>query len=405
MARSERTGARKGLRYDVVIVGGGTAGVTVAARTRRMRPELSVALIEPSEKHFYQPIWTLVGAGEAPREASWRSQKSVIPPGVTWLQDAVTEFAPEEHAVLTRYGRRVEYRALVAAPGIQLDWDAIPGLRESLGKDGVCSNYSYDAVERTWEFLRGFRGGTAIFTQPGSAIKCAGAPQKIAYLADDYFRRSGVREKTQLIFASGMPSLFAVAHYAPALEAVMRRKGIDARYRHELAELRPDVRQAVFRRLDTEERVVLQYDLLHVTPPQSAPDFVKRSPLAGAGGWIDVDPHTLQHRSFASVFSLGDASSAPTSKTGAAVRKQAPVVVENLLAFLDARPLPARYDGYASCPLVTGYGKLILAEFDYEKLPRETFPVDQRKERWSLYMAKKHVLPRLYWDRMLKGLF
>ncbi len=389
--------------YRVLIVGGGTAGITVAARLRRAMPSWSVAIVEPSGTHFYQPLWTLVGGGVFPKEVTARPEHSVIPPGVTWLQDAVTELEPERKCVVTRRGRRVVYDFLVVCPGIQLDWGTIPGLQEEIGKDGVCSNYAYDLVDSTWQTLQAFHGGTALFTMPSTPVKCGGAPQKIMYLADDYFRRSGVREKTRVVFATATASIFAVEKYARALERVAERRGIELLFKHNLVEVRPATREAIFERLDTGERVAIAYDMMHVTPPMSAPEFIKQSPLASDAGWVDVDKETLRHVRYPNVFALGDASNLPTSKTGAAIRKQAPVLVENLLCAARGEPLTARYDGYTSCPLVTGYGKLILAEFDYDLRPRETFPFDQSKERLSMYLLKKYGLPALYWHGMLKG--
>lgn len=391
------------VRHQVVIVGGGTAGITVAARLLRTSKNLDVAIIEPSAKHYYQPLWTLVGGGVCPKEITERDEASVIPKGATWIQDAVTEFAPEHNAVFTRDGKKVSYDYLVVAPGIQIDWDKVKGLRAAIGKDGVCSNYAYAYVDKTWEFIRHFKGGAALFTMPNTAVKCGGAPQKIMYLADDYFRRSGVRDRARVLFASAQSCIFAVKKYADALDTVIARKSIDTLYQHNLIEVRPQRKEAVFQHLDTNREVVLSYDLLHVTPPMSAPDFIKHSPLATAVGWVEIDKYTLQHPRYPNVFSLGDASSLPTSKTGAAIRKQAPVVVTNLLATMQGKPLPARYDGYTSCPLVTGYGRLILAEFDYDLQPKETFPFDQSKERYSMYLLKKYGLPALYWHGMLKG--
>ncbi len=390
--------------FRVLIVGGGTAGIAVAARLRRTKPDLSIGLIEPSATHFYQPLWTLVGAGVYPREVTARPEASVVPPGVEWIRDAAIELAPDEGVVRTAGGRRIGYDFLVLAPGIQLDWERIPGLKEALGRDGVCSNYSYDTVTSTWEALRSFRGGTALFTMPDTPIKCGGAPQKIMYLADDHFRRSGVRDRSRIVFASAIGSIFAVEKYARTLRGVVERKGIETLFRHNLVEIRPDRREAVLANLETGTRETIGYDLLHVTPPMSAPDFVKQSPLADAAGWIDVDRHTLQHRRYADVFALGDASNLPTARTGAGVRKQAPVLVENLLAVMRGEAPPRRYDGYTSCPLITGYGRVVLAEFDYEGRPVETFPFDQSKERLSMYLLKKYALPRLYWHGMLKGL-
>lgn len=393
--------------HQVVIVGGGSAGLTFAAHLAKEiasgNGHPNMAIIEPSTKHYYQPLWTLVGGGVFPKEVTERDETDFIPAGARWIRDAVAAFNPEENYIVTRDGKQIGYDYLVVAPGIQLDWDKVKGLKEAVGKNGVCSNYSYETVNTTWENIRNFRGGTAIFTQPPPPFKCGGAPQKIMYLADDYFRQSGVRDKTRIIYASAAATSFQVKKYADAMDQVIARKGIEPMYRHNLIEIRPEAKEAIFKHLDTGEEVTLHYDMIHATPPQSAPDFIKRSPLGNEAGWVDVNKETLQHTRYPNIFSLGDASSLPTSKTGAAIRKQAPVLVRNLVAAMRGLPMPARYNGYTSCPLVTGYGKLVMAEFDYDLKPQETFPFDQSKERLSMYLVKKYVLPQLYWHGMLRG--
>lgn len=389
--------------YQVVIVGGGTAGITVAARLCRSSNPPEIVIIEPSEKHYYQPIWTLVGAGVFPKEMSERDTKDVIPSGVVWVKDKVVRFDPENNNLTTETGKTIEYKYLVVAAGIQLDWDKIPGLKESIGKNGVCSNYSYQTVGSTWESIRNFKGGNAIFTQPGTSIKCGGAPQKICYLAEYYFRKSGVREKSTIAFTLPQGVIFAVKKYADVLVEVAKRKGIDVKYQHNLIELRPEKKEAIFKKADTEEDIVMKYDMIHVTPPMSSPDFLKNSPLGNEDGWVDVKKDTLQHNRFENIFGIGDCSSLPTSKTAAAIRKQAPVLVNNLLSKINGAPLNDSYDGYTACPIVTGYGSLILTEFDYDKNPKETFPFDQAQERYSMYALKAYVLPRMYWHGMLKG--
>jgi sulfide:quinone oxidoreductase len=398
------SGAQTATRHhEIVVVGGGNGGISVAARLCRAIASPDVAVIEPSGRHYYQPLWTLVGGGVFPKEKSAHSEKSVMPAKATWIRDAVAALDPEGSAVITLGGERVTYDFLVLAPGIQVNWDRIPGLAESLGKDGVCSNYSYEHVDKTWRFIDEFEGGNAVFTHPSTPIKCGGAPQKIAYLADETFRRNGVRQNTNIVFCTANPAIFQVKRYADTLSKVAARKEIDVRFRQDLVELRPASKEAVFRHLDTGEETVQPYDMIHVTPPMSAPDFIKASPLGNADGWVDVDKATLQHIRFPNVFSLGDASSLPTSKTGAAIRKQAPVLVKNLLAARAGRDLTATYDGYTACPLVTGYGKLVMAEFDYDLVPQETFPFDQSQERWSMYQVKARVLPELYWRAIMKG--
>lgn len=388
--------------HDVVVVGGGTAGLSVAARLRNSGVK-DVAVVEPSEKHWYQPLWTLVGGGVFSKEVTERPEADYIPAGATWIRDAAASFDPDNNTVKLASGQEVTYNQLVVCPGIQLDWHKIEGLKGNLGKNGICSNYSFDSVHMTWEFIKNFKGGNAIFTFPPVPIKCAGAPQKIMYLADEAFRRQGVREKSNIIYMAASAGIFGVAKYAASLKKIVERKNIDARYRQNLVAVRPDAREAVFRHLDNGTETVLKYDLIHVVPPQSAPDFIKQSPLADAAGWVAVDKYTTQHVKYPNVFALGDASSLPTSRTGAAIRKQAPVTVENMLAFRAGQSLTARYDGYASCPLVTGYGKLILAEFDYDGNPAESFPFDQSQERFSMYALKAYGLPEMYWNGMLRG--
>lgn len=390
--------------HQIVIVGGGTAGITVAAQLSGSwfrRPD--IAVIEPSDKHYYQPLWTLVGAGLARKESTERSEASVIPRGVNWIRDAVIEFLPEQNTIRTRDGKTITYDWLVVGAGLQINWDSIPGLKESIGKNGVCSNYSYGTVDSTWEAIRNFQGGTALFTNPSGAVKCGGAPQKIMYLADDRFRESAVRDKTKIIYASALPNIFAVEPYRSTLEKVIERKEIDCRFRHELIEILPQNKKAVLKNLDTQQLVTIPYDLLHVTPPMGPPSFLASSPLADKTGWVEVNSQTLLHERYSNIFALGDCSNLPTSKTGAAIRKQAPVVVRNLLAAMAGKPMPAKYEGYTSCPLVTGIGKLVLAEFNYKKEPDESFPVDQSKERWSMWLLKRYLLPLMYWHGMLKG--
>lgn len=412
--------------FQILIIGAGNAGVSAAAQLLLKDKALRIAILDPSDKHYYQPAWTLVGGGEFDVSKTIRPQKSVIPDGVTWIREAATAFQPDDNRVVTKEGNAYTYDYLIAAPGIQLDWHKIKGAREWLGKNGITSNYLPEMAPKTWEFAQNFKGGKALFSNPNTPIKCGGAPQKIMYLLSDYFRKKGLRSKSEVHFYSGGAVIFGVKKYAATLNKVIDRYGIKTHFTHNLVEVDGENKIAYFETKNESGelvRVSEKFDFLHITPPQSAPDFIKISPLAILDpnqsannpcldaanlspnflGWIDVDKFSLQHVRYPNIFACGDAANTPNAKTGAAVRKQVPVLVSNLLSVMKGNAPSAVYNGYGSCPLITGYGKLVMAEFDYNNEPQETFPFDQSKERWSMYQLKKHLLPWLYWNKILKG--
>ncbi|WP_123025149.1 NAD(P)/FAD-dependent oxidoreductase [Mycolicibacterium stellerae] len=394
-------------KHKVLIIGGGTAGITVAARLLR-KGYSDVAIIEPSETHYYQPLWTLVGGGQAKASITARSEASVMPKGATWIKNAASSVDPENRAVTCADGAVYEYDVLVVCPGIQLDWSHTEGLTEALGRNGVSSNYRFDLAPRTWDFIRNTRSGTAVFMMPSGPIKCAGAPQKIAYLASDYWRKQGVLKDIDVHLVVPTPRIFGIPAIADNLDKVIADYGINLHTNSEVTTVDAEAHKvAVSSVAEGGTDTTLPYDVLHAAPRQSAPDWIKSSPLAtgDANGYVDVDKHTLQHVRYPNVFALGDAGSTPNSKTGAAIRKQAPVVVENIDAFLTGRPLQAEYDGYSSCPIVTSSHAMLLAEFDYSLKMTPSLPgLDPAKPHRAYWYLKKYGLPFMYWNLMLKGL-
>lgn len=394
--------------HKIVIVGGGSAGISVAARLLHAG-QTDVAVIDPAEVHYYQPLWTLVGGGRAPARASARAQAAVMPPGATWIREAAVGIDPDRQQVALSSGGLAGYDFLVVCPGIALDWDRLPGAAETLGRGGVSSNYQFDLAPKTWEFIKGMRSGTAVFTMPSGPIKCAGAPQKIAYLSADWWRQQGVLSSINIVLVLPTPAMFGVPEFSAVLGQVAARYGIDVRLEHEVVEVNSAARQLslVNRQGGGDEKSVLSYDMAHLVPPQSAPAWIKAGPLAdpaNPGGYVQIDKNTMQHTRYPNVFSLGDVGSSPNSKTGAAIRKQAPVVVRNLLEVMTGREPPAVYDGYASCPLTTARNRMLLAEFDYTMKPHPTLPlINTQKEHHDMGLLKRYGLPFLYWNLMLKG--
>jgi len=393
--------------HQVLIVGGGTAGITVAARLLR-KGHKDIAVIEPSAEHYYQPLWTLVGGGQYSAADTERPEASVMPHGVTWIKSAATAIDPEHNSVSCANGTTHSYDAVVVCPGIQLDWDRIDGLEPTLGRDGVSSNYRFDLAPRTWDFIRQTRSGTAVFTMPSGPIKCAGAPQKIAYLACDHWRREGVLDDIDVHLVIPTPRIFGIPAIAANLDKVIADYGITLHTNSEVVSVDSAGQKVTVAALsENGDNLTLPYDVLHAVPHQSAPDWIKASSLSTgeAGGYVDIDKHTMQHVRYPNVFSLGDVGSSPNSKTGAAIRKQAPVVVENLDAVLRGTALPARYDGYASCPIVTSAHSMLLAEFDYDFKLKPSVPLlDPTKPHRTYWYLKRYGLPFMYWNLMLKGI-
>jgi len=391
-------------RADIVVVGGGSAGLATAASLIERDRTLDIIVIEPRTEHDYQPGWTMVGGGVFDAEDTRRPEASVMPTGVRWIKSAVASFAPERNTVTLEDGSTVEYRALVVAPGIALDWAAIDGLTETLGRNGVTSNYSYETAPYTWELVQALKGGTALFTQPPMPIKCAGAPQKAMYLSCDHWQRQGVLKDIDVQFHNAGAVLFGVKEFVPPLMEYVERYGIDLQFESTLIAVNGSDRTATFKENGGE--VTKTFDMLHVTPPQKAPAFLAQSPLANAAGYVDVDQTTLQHLRYPNVFGLGDGGSTPNAKTMAAARKQAPIVAENLLAVLAGKAPMAIYDGYGSCPLTVERGKILLAEFGYGGKLLPSFPkwiIEGTKPQRLSWLLKSEALPWIYWNGMLKG--
>lgn len=397
-------------RFKVLILGGGAGGLSAAAKIKKNINESSIAIVEPSSKHYYQPMWTLAGAGLVNKEVSQKNEKDFIPQGVHWIQDKVIAIDPDKQTVLLSNDKVIGYDYLIVATGLVLNWEKIEGLQQTLGQNGVCSIYQYDQVDYVAEQIKNFKGGNAIFVMPPPPIKCAGAPQKIMYLTDSLFRERGIRDQAQIIFATAGKAMFGIPTFSKPLEQIVKDRDIHPHFSHKLIAVHGTKREALFDVTDSNGQVsqkTLNFELLHVVPPMSAHKFISDSPLAfhegDQKGWLAVDKETLQHLKYPNIFGLGDVTGVPNSKTGAAVRKQYPVVVKNLLAVMNGQTPEAKYDGYSSCPLITEVGKVMLAEFGYDGKILPSFPLDPSIPRKSYWHLKKDLLPILYWHGMLKG--
>lgn len=410
--------------YKTLVIGGGTGGIMIASQLLNRGLETSIAIIEPSEFHYYQPAWTLVGAGTYNYEATKRPMSSVMPKGADWIKQKVAKIAPDDNQVILDDNKVVTYDYLIVSPGLTYDYSLVPGLEEALNDPNSGVGSVYTDPQKVWKNINDFNGGVALFTQPTTPIKCGGAPQKIMYLAESAFKKQGKREKTKVVFATNGGVIFGVKPVKETLMKVVDRKNINLKFGHQLVKIDPKEKVAWYKLgdnqseyndlgVDTLEKdgmIGIKYDFLHTAPPSVAPRFVKDSGLTNDGGWMDVDQYSLQHKKYKNIFGIGDVAALPIAKTGAAIRKQVPVVIDNLEKLKHGEVnFDKKYNGYSSCPLVTDYGKMVLAEFDYEGNfipdPKLKWMLigDSSKEHWRLWLLKKYGLPYLYWNKMMKG--
>ena len=392
-----------------MIIGGGAGGIAVASSLLARQDGLRIAIVDPAEVHYYQPGWTLVGAGIFRQRDTVKTMASLIPEGVHWLKAAVGGFDPQNNRITLEDSRPVYYDRLIVAPGIKLDWHGVEGLVESLGHNGVTSNYRYDLAPYTWKLVSTLGKGRAIFTQPPMPIKCAGAPQKALYLSADHWLRNRVLHNIDIDFFNAGEVLFGVKEYVPALMEYVERYSARLHFRHRLVRIDGDAKKAWFEAIDEngdKNTIEAGFDMIHVCPPQCAPDFVSQSQLADAAGWVDVDQNTLRHKQFANIWGLGDAMNAPNAKTAAAARMQAPIVANNLLEDMGLVKGLAHYNGYGSCPLTVERGKIVLAEFGYGGKLLPSFPrwvINGQRPSRLAWILKEKILPPVYWKAMLKG--
>ncbi|MFL9520470.1 TIGR01244 family sulfur transferase [Acinetobacter baumannii] len=394
--------------YSVVIVGAGAAGISVASSLLCREPHLDIVIIDPADTHYYQPGWTMVGGGIFKPQVTARSMTSVIPSKVKWMKAAVAGFDPEHNQVILEGCQPIQYKALVVCPGLKLNWHGIEGLVETLGKNGVTSNYRYDLAPYTWELVQQLNSGKAIFTQPPMPIKCAGAPQKAMYLSADYWLKQGKLKDISIHFYNTGAVLFGVKEYVPALMQYVEKYGSELHFNHQLVKVDGPAKKAWFKVVNDENAALVEtdFDMLHVVPPQQAPDFIRASTLTDEAGWVSVNPQTLQHTQHANIFALGDVMNAPNAKTAAAARAQAPIVAVNVLAQLNGEQNFCEYNGYGSCPLTVERGKIVLAEFGYGGKLLPSFPkwiIDGQKPSRLAWLLKEQILPPIYWQGMLKG--
>lgn len=416
--------AKSRARARIVIIGGGAAGISMASRLKRAVAEPDITIIDPSDKHFYQPGFTLIGGGVYGKDDVWKRQEDCMPSGVKWIKDVVTLVHPTQNRVDTARSGSFDYDFMVLAPGVKYDWSRIEGITyQTIGEGNAHTIYDWRGAQLTWPAMQEFarKGGRGVFCDTYTKHKCGGAPKKISLLTWDNARKEGTTDRINMHYYTGSKQLYDVPHFTPRLEEIYRERNIPVDMRCKLRAIDTHDKKAYFDQTvtladgtESVKKIVAEYDFMHFLVPQCAPDFVRESGLSwtegslAADGWAMANKETLVHQTYPNIICLGDCAGIPTSKTSAAIRKQLPIATANLVALMEGREPEAKYNGYAACPIVTEYGKVLMCEFDYEKKPQITFPLsllDMSRERWVAWMLKVYGLKPIYFELMLRGLY
>ncbi|WP_085534964.1 FAD-dependent oxidoreductase [Massilibacteroides vaginae] len=403
----------------IIVVGGGAAGISMAARLQRWLDEPDITLIDPSDRQFYQPGFTLIASGVYSPKDVWKEQKNCMPKGVNWIKDYVESIDPVMNQVSTNKNGTLSYDFLVLTPGLQIN--PVEGItRETLGEGNAHTIYDFEGAQKTWKGMQAVvkEGGRAIFTDTYTKHKCGGAPKKICLLTEHHARKEKKRDNLQIDYYTAAKELYDVPLYTPRLLEIYNERNIPINLFTRVKGIDTQTKAVHFERIETvgEEKISTpfteSYDFLHFTPPMTAPDFTREAGLCNTEdmsapeAWITVDKYTMVHTKYPNIVSLGDCSNLPTSKTSAAIRKQVPLAAKNLISLMEGKEPVEKYNGYAACPIVTDYGHVLLCEFDYDKKQDSSFPfsmLDVSQEQWAAWMLKVYVLKPLYFYGMLNG--
>lgn len=403
----------------IVIIGGGAAGISMAARLKSWLDKPDITLIDPSDRQFYQPGFTLIASGVYQPDDVWRKQEDCIPNDIKWIKDSVAAVDPVWNQVTTKNNGKIAYDFLVLTPGIQINWEKVEGITQAtLGQGNAHSIYDFEGAQKTWKAIQEFSktGGRGIYTDTYTKHKCGGAPKKICLLTEHYTRKQGTRETIDLNFYTASKELYDVPFFTPRLLEIYKERNIPINLNVRVKGVDTAAKQVHFEKIETvgDQKVytpfVEDYDFLHFTPPMSAPDFVREAGLGwtegklAADAWVMVDKETLVHKTYPNIVSLGDVAGIPTSKTSAAIRKQVPIAAKNLISLMEGKEPAEKYDGYAACPIVTDYGHVLLCEFNYKKEAQNSFTLlDTSKEQWAAWLLKVYFLKPMYFYGMLNG--
>lgn len=413
--------AKSNLAPNIAIIGAGLGGISLSAQLISDLPNAKITLFDADPMLYYQPGFTLIAAGIYDKDDVSYDKKDLINKKVQWVQENVAKLDVESKSLQTTSGATHTYDYLIIATGTTYEFELYKGLSEEIVNDpstNIASIYTADSAVKARDMLKKLakNGGRAIFAEPNTPIKCGGANKKLNFLLEDLARSEGGRDKLEMHLYTGGDSMLSSPVHAKMIEQLYIERDMPYSTRHLLVEVDKERNVAIFEKLMpyrengqdkvAKERVEVPYDYLFVIPKMKTSDFIAQAGLSiskghTAGNWVDVDKYTLQHKKYPYIFAIGDCAGIPKGKTGASIRKQYPVVAKNLIAHLQGQNLEAKFNGYTACPLLTGYGKAVMVEFNYEGADPMLPCFGATRESWMNWFIKVYLMKPMVMQGMI----
>jgi sulfide:quinone oxidoreductase len=389
----------------LAIVGAGTGGTLLANRMRkRLGDDWSIAIIDPEDTHLYQPGLLFLPFGRINEKNIVRPRGRTLSDALDWIHAPVEAIDPAKRTITLEGGDRLAYDFLVLASGSRIRPDLTEGLLGEGWRQSAFDFYTLEGALALREALSRFEKGRLVLNVVEMPIKCPVAPLEFLFLADDYFKRGGIRDQIELVYATPLDGAFTKPLASKLLGHLLEEKGI--RLETEFAAGEVDGARRILRSYDERE---IPYDLLVTVPTHSGAEFVEASGLGNELAFVPTDPATLEAKGQGRIFVMGDATDLPTSKAGSVAHFQGELLAENLERAIAGEAALPTFDGHANCFVETGGGKAILIDFNYgtEPLPGR-FPVaglgpmtllkESRRNHWG-----KLAFRWVYWNMLLPG--
>lgn len=407
----------------IVIVGGGLAGISTAARLKNRLDNPDITIIEPEPlSASYQRGLTLVAAGIWDISQIQYNRDDKIPHGIKLIKGRATSFDPQNNTLTVDNKDLIAYKQLILATGVALNYAGIKGLSSSitsftkntdllknsgLTKNGLHSIFFRDGASATWraiqQLIQKAKTHTsttklqAIFTHPNTEINCESASINIMYLVHSRLIEAKVRDKITMIYNTSSTNLHNVIEFHDAILKQFKQKNFIYNYSHNLFEINPENKVAIFEKysqLDTKnEKIEMAYDFIHITPPMKEHNEITTSPLGSLKDQTLMNKETLQHVKFKNVWAIESSSVSAKHK----------VLVDNIISHMQNKNSSSKYTGYKAESFITNMGTAMLAEYDWSMKQQPSFPLNPMQARWIWWLMELYICKTTTISGMMKG--